>query len=115
MNLIINFLGTVLAVLVAAYFVPGFVVANFYTAAIIAALLGIVGITLKPILFVLTLPINILTLGLFSFVINAGILLFLASFVDGFDIQGMFLAQFVAALLGGVVISFVQWVVHRVT
>jgi len=87
--------------------VPGFHVESFYTAAIIAVLLGVIGMTLKPILTILTLPISIITLGLFSFVINAGILLFLASFVQGFAIDG-----FIPALIGGVVIVAVQSVEH---
>lgn len=108
MYLIASFLGTVLAVLAAAEFVPGFHIASFYTAAIVAILLGVIGITLRPILLILTLPINLLTLGLFSFVINAGILLLLASFVEGFSIEG-----FVPALVGGIVIAIIQWVVHK--
>lgn len=114
MHLLLKFLGTVGAVLAAAYLVPGFQIESFYTAAIVAVLLGIIGMTLKPILLILTLPINILTLGLFSFVINAGILLFLASFVDGFTISGS-LGGFVSALIAGVVIAVVQWVVQRLT
>lgn len=110
MGLIASFIGTVLAVLVAAEFIPGFQVASFYTAAIVAILLGVVGITLRPILLLVTLPINILTLGLFSFVINAAILLLLASFVEGFAIDG-----FIPALVGAVIIAAVQWVVHWVT
>ena len=108
MHILLNFLGTVLAVLAAAQFVPGFSIESFYVAAILAVLLGVIGITLKPILLILTLPINIMTLGLFSLVINAGILWFLASFVEGFMIDG-----FLPALLGGVVIALVQWLVHR--
>lgn len=108
MHLITRLLGTAAAVLVAAYVVPGFHVVDFYTALILALLLAVIGITLKPILILLTLPINLLTFGLFSFVINAGILWFLASFVQGFSIDG-----FVPALVGGVVIAVVQWVVHR--
>ena len=108
MHLIVRFLGTVVAVLAAAYFVPGFVVDGFYSAAIVAVLLGVVGVTLKPVLFILTLPINLLTFGLFSFVINAGILWFLASFVQGFHVDG-----FVPAFLGGIVIAVVQWLMHR--
>ena len=108
MRLLVRFLGTVAAVLLAAYLVPGFQVESFYTAFIIAALLGVIGISLKPILLILTLPINLITFGLFSFVINAGILWFLASFVDGFFIDGFF-----TALAGGVVIAAVQWLLHR--
>ena len=94
--------------MLAAYVVPGFHVTDFYTALIIAVLLGIIGITLKPILVLLTLPITLLTFGLFSFIINAGILWFLASFVQGFSIDG-----FIPALIGGVVIAVVQGIVHR--
>jgi putative membrane protein len=108
MSLIVRFLGTVLAVLLAAYLVPGFSVSGFYAAAIVAVLLGVIGITLKPILLLLTLPINILTFGLFSFVLNAGILYFLASFVEGFSVDG-----FMPAFLGGIVLAVVQWVLQR--
>lgn len=108
MHLIVSFLATACAVLVAAEFVPGFYVTSFAVAAFVAVLLGIIGITLRPVLLLLTLPINLMTLGLFSFVINAGILWGLAQFVEGFDIAG-----FVPALLGGVIIAVIQWVVHR--
>ena len=110
MKLIVHFLGTVLAVLLAAYVVPGFVVTDFYIASIVAALLGFLNLTLKPILTLLTLPLNIITLGLFSFVINAGILLLIASFVQGFEVHG-----FVPALIGAVLIAVVSWVLHRIT
>ncbi len=108
MHLVVNFLATAFAVLVAAEFVPGFFVTDFAVAAFVAVLLGIIGITLRPILLLLTLPINLMTLGLFSFVINAGILWGLAQFIDGFDIVG-----FIPALLGGIVIAVIQWLVHR--
>ncbi len=107
MKMLLRFVGTAAAVLLAAYLVPGFHVADFYTAAILALLLGVIGITIKPIIKLLTLPINFLTLGLFSLVINAAILLFLASFVQGFTID-----SFVAALIGGVVIAVATWVLH---
>jgi putative membrane protein len=108
MHLAAGFLGTVVAVLAAAEFVPGFVVSDFTVAAFVAVLLGIIGVTLRPVLLLLTLPINLMTFGVFSFVINAGILLVVAQFVDGFDIAG-----FVPALLGGLVIAVIQWLVHR--
>lgn len=110
MGLLMRFLGTVGAVLLAAYFVPGFTVDSFYIAAIVALILGVLNITIKPIISILTLPLNIITLGLFSFVINAVLLLLIASFVEGFHIVG-----FVPALLGGAIIGFVGWVAHRIT
>lgn len=107
MHMILRFAGTVVAVMAAAYLVPGFHIESWYTAVILAILLAVIGFTLKPILLILTLPINIITFGLFSFVINAGILWFLSSFVDGFTIDG-----FIPALVGGIVIAAVQWVLH---
>src|SRR6185369_16570508 len=107
MKILVRFLGTVLAVLLAAYVVPGFVITGFYTALIVALILGILNITIKPLLLILTLPLNVITLGLFTFVINAVLLWFIASFVDGFQ------ATFVAALLGGIVIAVVNWGVHK--
>ena len=108
MHIVLNLAGTVLALLAAAQFVPGFHLTSLFAAAAVAILLGIIGITLRPVLLLLTLPINLLTLGLFSFIINAGILLLLARVVDGFQIDG-----FIPALVGGVVIAIVQWLVHR--
>ena len=109
MGLIVRFLGSVAAVLLAAYLVPGFVVANFYTAAIVALILGIINVTIKPILTILTLPLTVITLGLFSFVINAALILFVSSFVQGFQVSG-----FLPALLGGAVIAIVQWLFSKV-
>ncbi|MBY0539758.1 phage holin family protein [Patescibacteria group bacterium] len=109
MNLILKFLATVGALFLSAYLIPGFTVESFYTASIVALLLGVLNITLKPILVLLTLPLNIITLGLFTFVINAGLILGIASFVEGFDVSG-----FVPALLGGLVIAIVGWVVDRI-
>ena len=82
-----------------AYLVPGIAVASFYSALVAALILGLVNILIKPILIILTLPINILTLGLFTFVINAGLLLIVSSIVKGFEI-----ANFSAALMAAIVL-----------
>ena len=108
MKILVRFLGTVLAVLLAAYVVPGFAVTSFYTAVIVALILGILNITIKPLLVLLTLPLNLLTLGLFTLVINALLLWFIASFVQGFSVSG-----FIPALLGGLVIAVVGWLLHK--
>jgi len=110
MGILLRFLGTVFAVLLAAYVVPGFTVESFYVAAIVALILGVLNITVKPILFVLTLPLNILTFGLFTFVLNALLLWFVASFVQGFSVAG-----FLPALLGSLVITIVNWALHKLT
>lgn len=108
MNILIKILATAATLLLVAYLVPGFAVASFYTALIVAVVLGLVNLIIKPIVVILTLPINILTLGLFTFVINALLLWFVASFIDGFSIDG-----FIPAFLGALIISIVSWLVGR--
>src|SRR3989344_3420776 len=100
MDFLVRFLGATLAVLLAAYLIPGFVVEDFYTALIVALILGVLNITIKPLLVLLTLPLTLLTFGLFTLVINALLLWFIASFVQGFTVDG-----FIPALLGGLVIA----------
>lgn len=103
MYLIARILLNALALLVAAYVVPGIVVESIYIAIVAAVVLGLINLTIKPILFVLTLPITILTLGLFAFVLNALMFWFVASFLDGFSVDG-----FIPALLGSLVVSIVS-------
>lgn len=104
MKLFIKWLIAALALLLTAYLVPGITVSSFYIALIVAVLLGIVNIVLRPILVVLTLPINILTLGLFIFIINGLLFWFLASFVQGFEVDG-----FWTAVIGAIIVSLISW------
>ncbi len=108
-HLITRYLLIVFSILLVARLVPGVSVDGLTTTLIVALLLGLINITLKPILFVLTLPVTILTLGLFAFVLNALLLWFVASFVEGFHIDG-----FIPALLGALIISLVTWVGNKV-
>lgn len=110
LKLATKILAVVFALLLIAEYVPGFAVSGFYTALIVAVILGVLNVTVRPILFVLTLPITILTLGIFLFILNAVLLWFVASFVEGFEIDG-----FVPALIGAFLISAVSWIVNRVT
>ena len=89
--------------LLVSYFIPGITVASFYTAIIVALVLGLLNMFVKPLLVILTLPITLLTLGLFMFVINAGLFLFAASFVEGFEVTG-----FITALIGSFLVSVVS-------
>jgi putative membrane protein len=102
-HIVIRIFTTALALLVAAFIVPGIVVDGLIPALIAAVLLGLVNITIKPLLILLTLPITILTLGLFAFVINALMLWFVAGLVDGVTISG-----FIPALLGTLIVSVVS-------
>ena len=98
--MLIRFALVVLALLAAAHWIPGIHVASVYIALIIAVLLGLASITIKPLLTILTLPIHLLTFGLSAFLVNAGIFWFLASFIEGFSVDG-----FVPALLGSLAVS----------
>ncbi len=107
---IIYVLAVALTLLVLSQLGLGIAVAGFYTAVVVAVIWGLVSLTIKPILGLLTLPINLITFGLFSFVLNALLFWFVASFVEGFTVAG-----FVPALLGSVVISLVSSVVNQTT
>ncbi len=97
------------ALFVIAQVVEGVTITSFYTALIVAVLWGVIGLTVRPILSILTLPINLLTFGLFSFVLNALLFWFLATFVAGFGVAG-----FIPALEGSVLLTIVGWVLHAV-
>jgi putative membrane protein len=106
LKILVHILATAGALLLMPRFVQGIAVADFYTAAIVALIWGVISVTIRPILGLLTLPINLITFGLFSFVLNALLFWFVASFVQGFEVAG-----FVAALLGSVVLTIVSWAV----
>ncbi len=99
MEILISWLLSALAILVAAYLLPGVHITSFTTALVVALVLGIINAFIKPVLLILTLPINILTLGLFTFVINAAIIIFVSNLVDGFKVDGFWWALFFGILL----------------
>ena len=107
MKILVHILATALTLLVISQLSIGVTVSNFYIAIIVALIWGVVMLIIRPVLGLLTLPINILTLGLFSFVLNALLFWFIASFVQGFEVAG-----FISALLGSVILSAVSWVLH---
>lgn len=99
MNLILKILLTAIAVVVIANFLPGVEVTNFTNAIIVAAVLGLLRVTVKPILIILTLPVTVLTLGLFLLVINAFIIEMASYFVSGFFVSGFWIALLFSLLL----------------
>ena len=103
MKIVIKLLISTIAVFVAAYLIPGVEVDSFMTAFIVAIVLGVLNVFVKPLLMFLTLPITVLTLGLFAFVINVGLILLAGYLVSGFTVSGV-----LAALLFGLVVSFVS-------
>lgn len=107
MRFLINLLVGGFAVFVSAYILPGVTVDSFLTAIIVALVLGIVNVLVEPILVLLTLPVTVLTLGLFLFVINALMILLVAAIVPGFKVNG-----FLTALIFSLVLSVVSWFLH---
>lgn len=108
MNLIIRWFATAATLLIIAYAVPGITVAGVYIALVTAVLLGLVNVVIRPLFVILTLPLNILTLGLFTFVINALMFWFVSSFVAGFAVAG-----FWAAFIGALLLTISNWVVTQ--
>ena len=92
------------AVLVASYLIENIHVDGFVSAFLAAAAIGVLNLFFRPILLILTLPINILTLGLFTFVINALMLKIASGLIPGFSVYG-----FWSTVLGAIVISVVNW------
>jgi len=103
-GLFLRWLILTAAIMVSAYLFPGIEVSGFGTALFAAVVLSILNAFFRPILIILTLPINILTLGLFTFVINAFLLLMTSGVIGGLQVAG-----FSSALLGSLIISLVSW------
>ncbi len=103
-GILLRWLLLAVAIFMAAYLFDGIRVTNFVSALMAAAVLGVLNAFFRPILLILTLPLNILTLGLFTFVINAILLMMASGVIGGFSVDG-----FATALLGALFISIVSW------
>jgi putative membrane protein len=99
MKFILRLLLSALAVVLLANILPGIHVATYGIAIIVALVLSLLNMLVKPLLVILTLPVTILTLGLFLLVINAGIILLAGSLVSGFDVDGFWWALLFSLLL----------------
>ncbi|HQM76151.1 MAG TPA: phage holin family protein [Syntrophorhabdaceae bacterium] len=105
MLLLIKWFIMTLSVMVASYIIPGVNVKGFFTAMWVALFIGIVNVLVKPFLIFITLPINILTLGLFTFVINALLIMLASSVIKGFEVKGFWIAMIFSVVLS--VINFI--------
>lgn len=109
MNIILKWIIAALAVMAVAYLVPGISVDGFLPAFLVALVLGIFNVTIKPIIKIITLPLSVLTFGLFSLFIN-GVFFYLASlFVKGFSVAG-----FWPAFWGSIVVSVIVYVGDKI-
>jgi putative membrane protein len=104
MRLVLVWLINAASLFALPYIFDSIKVDSFYTALIVALVLSILNTVLRPLLFLLTLPVTVLTLGLFIFVLNGLMLWFVATFVKGFTIAG-----FWPAVFGAIVYSLISW------
>jgi putative membrane protein len=101
----IKWLILTVAITLASYLIDGIRVSGFFSALFTAAILGVLNVFFRPIVLILTLPVNVLTLGLFTFVINAFMLKMASGLISGFEVHG-----FWPAVFGSLIISAVNWI-----
>jgi putative membrane protein len=106
-KIITHWLVAAIAILIAAYFIPGVAISGYKAALIAAAALGFINLFIKPVIMVLTLPINLLTLGLFTVVIEAGLIMFTSHYIPGFIVSGFF-----PALLFAILLAIINSILH---
>jgi putative membrane protein len=110
MKMVFRYIGTVAAILLTVYIVPGIYVSEGWLTILLAALVwSVITLLIKPVLSILTLPITILTFGISSLIINALLFWAMTLVVPGFSVAG-----FWAALLGAIVLSILSWLIHLV-
>ncbi|OGG51158.1 hypothetical protein A2763_01215 [Candidatus Kaiserbacteria bacterium RIFCSPHIGHO2_01_FULL_54_36] len=110
MHTILKFLGTVAAVYLTVSLVPGIAVAGGWTTILLVALVwSVIMAVIKPVLGILTLPITIITFGIFSFILNALLFWAMTLIVPGFVVAG-----FLPALLGAILLSVLTWLINQI-
>lgn len=110
MILLLRWILFTLAIIFVAWLVPGINVENFQSAMLVTVIIALINIFIRPLIVFITLPINLITLGIFGLVINA-LLFMLAGYVaPGFQVDG-----FLAAFLGSIVLSFLGLIINMVT
>lgn len=108
MNWLVKVILSAVAVLMSAYLIPGIYVDTFFTAVVVALVLSLINLVFRPLFILLTLPITIVTFGLFLIAINGFMIMLAGSFVDGFHVSG-----FWSALIFSFVLSFLQSVFSK--
>lgn len=107
MYILLAIIINTIAVLVTSYILPGIHIQSFGTALAVAIVMGIINAILRPIIFILTLPINILTLGLFSFVIMGALVYLVSAIVPGFKVD-----HFGWAILFALIVALINWFLY---
>ena len=109
MHFILRYFGTVAAVILTVHLVPGIAAENWLTIFLVALVWSAISLVIKPVLTILTLPITVITFGLFALILNALLFWLMAILVPGFTVAG-----FWSAFLGAVVLSILNWLIHLV-
>ena len=109
MHFILSFIINVIAIIATSYILPGIHLKGFFTALLVGIVLGLINAILRPILFILTLPINILTLGLFSFIIMGFCVMLASWIVPGFKVD-----NFWWAILFALIVAFINWLFRAI-
>jgi putative membrane protein len=104
MRILLVWLLNTVALIAVAYLMPSITIASFWTALVAALVLGLVNAIIRPVLILLTLPVSVLTLGLFILVLNGLLFWFVGSFVEGFTVAG-----FWSGFFGAILFSIVSW------
>ena len=107
MGILIRWIIFTVSIIIASYLLEGIHISGFFSAFFAAAALGILNALFRPILLILTLPINVLTLGLFTFIINALMLKMASGIIPGFEVHG-----FWTAVIGSLIISVISWLLN---
>ncbi len=103
LTMILKWVAFALIIMLVGWLIPGVQVDNFITAMLVAVVIALINAFIKPIILLLTLPLNLLTLGLFTLVINALLFMFAAYIVPGVDVNG-----FLSALIASILISILS-------
>lgn len=106
-NILFKWLILTSSIMITSYLIDGIWIADISSAFLAAAVLGVLNLFLRPIAIILTLPLNILSLGLFTFAINALMLIITSETISGFEVDG-----FWAAVIGSFIISIISWVIN---
>ncbi len=109
MHFLLRYLGTVAAVILTINLVPGIIAETWLSVFLVALVWSAIMLVIKPVLSLLTLPITIITLGIFSLILNALLFWLMAVIVPGFTVDGFF-----PALLGAIVLSILNWLIHLI-
>jgi putative membrane protein len=112
MGILANWIVTTIAIIVSAYLLSGVTVRNIGAALVAAVVLGLINAILRPILVILTLPLTIVTLGLFIFILNALLVLLASAIVPGFEVRSFWWAL-LFSLLFSIISTIIHWMIPR--